>query len=69
MERATHEDQIREADRIDPDVDHRSDDYVPDAEPQRFDTQTGEPLEPERPARHHRRRADARASTRPPVTR
>ena len=47
MERATHEDQIREADRIDPDVDHRSDDYVPDAEPQRFDTQTGEPLEPD----------------------
>ena len=46
MERATHEDQIRQADRIDPDVDHRSDDYVPDAEPQRFDTQTGQPLEP-----------------------
>ena len=46
MERATHEDHIREADRIDPDVDHRSDDYVPEAEPQRFDTQTGEPLDP-----------------------
>jgi hypothetical protein len=46
MERAAHEDQIREADRLDPDVDHRSDDYVPDAEPQRFDTQTGEPLQP-----------------------
>jgi hypothetical protein len=39
-------DQLREADRIDPDVDHRSDEYVPDAEPQRFDTQTGQPLDP-----------------------
>lgn len=46
MERATHEDQIREADRLDPDVDHRSDDYVPEAEPQRFDTRTGEAIDP-----------------------
>ena len=47
MEHAAHEDQIREADRIDPDVDHRSPDYVPEAEPQRFDTQTGEPIDPD----------------------
>ena len=47
MERATHEDHIREADRIDPDVDHRSDDYVPETEAERFDTQTGAPLEPD----------------------
>lgn len=63
MERASHEDHIRQADRIDPDVDHRSADYVPEAEePQRFDTQTGEPLAPdaapgtsgtERPAGQH----------------
>ena len=51
MEHATHEDRIREADRIDPDVDTRSPDYVPSTQPgtaepgQRFDTQTGEPLD------------------------
>ena len=63
MEHASHEDHIRQADRIDPDVDHRSADYVPEAEPQRFDTQTGEPLDPdavrgttgtERPPGQHR---------------
>jgi hypothetical protein len=63
MEHASHEDHIRQADRIDPDVDHRSDDYVPEAEPQRFDTQTGEPVDPdaargttgtERPPGQHR---------------
>ena len=31
MEEARHEDHLREADRIDPDVDHRADDYTPDA--------------------------------------
>jgi hypothetical protein len=30
QQQAVHEDQIRAADRLDPDVDHRSDDYVPD---------------------------------------
>jgi hypothetical protein len=30
QEQAVHEDQIRAADRLDPDVDHRSDDYAPD---------------------------------------
>ena len=29
MEEAHHEDRLREADRIDPDVDHRADDYAP----------------------------------------
>ena len=33
MEHATHEDRIREADRIDPDVDTRSPDYVPGTQP------------------------------------
>jgi FtsZ-interacting cell division protein ZipA len=29
MDRARHEDRLREADAIDPDVDHRADDYEP----------------------------------------
>ena len=71
MERATHEDQIRQADRIDPDVDHRSDDYVPDAEPQRFDTQTGQPLEPnaERGTTGFEQPQGQHAATREPVAR
>lgn len=31
MERARHEDVLREADRLDPEVDHRADDYRPTA--------------------------------------
>lgn len=31
VEQATHEDKIREADRVDPDVDHKSTDYEPRA--------------------------------------
>jgi hypothetical protein len=30
QEKALHEDKLREADRLDPSVDHRSDDYDPD---------------------------------------
>lgn len=42
QQRALHEDRVRAADRLDPDVDHRSDDYAP---------QTGA-TEPSRPGRH-----------------
>jgi hypothetical protein len=53
MEQAAHEDRVREADRLDPDVDHRDPAYAPETAPTahepepRFDTQTGEPLDPE----------------------
>ena len=41
-QRALHEDRVRAADRLDPDVDHRAEDYAP---------QTGA-TEPSRPGRH-----------------
>lgn len=42
QQRALHEDRVRAADRLDPDVDHRAEDYAP---------QTGA-TEPSRPGRH-----------------
>ncbi len=42
MDRARQEDTLREADRIDPDVDHRADDYSPTTPPdQRTDETAG----------------------------
>lgn len=37
VEHAQHEDRVREADRLDPDVDHRATDYQADADPLRPD--------------------------------
>lgn len=47
QERARQEDQVREADRLDPDVDHRSPDYRPDAPTTGTDTtDTADPAQP-----------------------
>ena len=47
-----------------------SDEYVPDAEPQRFDTQTGEPLEPvaERGTTGREQTPGQHATTRDPLS-
>lgn len=44
QEQARYEDQVREADRLDPDVDHRSPDYRPDAPA--TGTDTTDPAQP-----------------------
>lgn len=46
MDEATVEDRVREADRVDPDVDHRSDDYRPETPGPRGDATTSPTTEP-----------------------
>jgi FtsZ-interacting cell division protein ZipA len=48
VEQAEYEDRIREADRVDPAVDHKAPDYTPDTTPAEQATQTG----PEAGGRH-----------------
>lgn len=44
MDEATVEDRVREADRVDPDVDHQAEDYHPDAPTARGDAATSDGL-------------------------
>lgn len=51
MDEAVVEDRVREADRIDPGVDHRSDDYRPETPSPRGDATTSPTTEPAPPPR------------------